>query len=66
VAAIPAGQDGQTPARARRAASRLAHLLVLRHAFAPAAFEHLTAPWRPWLLPPEAPPPRVRRPARSS
>lgn len=65
-AAIPAGADGAAPAKARRAASRLAHLIVLRHAFAPASFEGLTAPWRPWLLPPEAPPSRVRRPPRSS
>ena len=66
VAALPVGPDGQASARARRAAARLAHILVLRHAFAPGAFEQLTAPWRPWLLPPEAPPPRVRRPPRSS
>ena len=65
-AAIPVGADGPAPPRARRAAARLAHLLVLRHAFAPAAFADLTAPWRPWLLPPDAPPARVRRPARSS
>ena len=36
-------------ARARpaacRAAARIAHLLVLRHAFAPAVFERLAAPW---------------------
>ena len=66
VAAIPVGSEGRPSARSRRAAARLAHLLVLRHAFAPAAFADLTAPWRPWLLPPEAPPPRVRRPPRSS
>lgn len=66
VAAIPTGPEGQVSTRARRAASRLAHLLVLRHAFAPAAFADLTASWRPWLLLPEAPPPRVRRPPRSS
>jgi hypothetical protein len=66
VAAIPVGPEGLASARARRAAARLAHLLVLRHAFDPAAFEQLTAAWRPWLLPPEAPPPRVRRPPRSS
>ncbi len=65
VAAIPAGPDGQVPPRARRAAARLAHILVLRHAFAPVAFADLTAPWRPWLLPTETPPPRVRRPAGS-
>ncbi len=66
IAAIPAGQDGPASARARRAAARLAHLLVLRHAFEPGSFEAHTAPWTPWLLPPEAPPPRVRRPVRSS
>lgn len=66
VAAIPADKEGQVSAKARRAASRLAHLLVLRHAFTPAAFADLTASWRPWLLPPDAPPPRVRRPPRSS
>lgn len=61
-AAIPAGADGPAPPRARRAAARLAHLLVLRHAFSSAAFADLTAPWRPWLSPPDAPPARVRRP----
>ena len=66
VAAIPVGPDGPAPPRARRAAARLAHLLVLRHAFAPATFGDLTAPWRPWLLPREALPPPVRRPVRSS
>jgi hypothetical protein len=66
VAAIPAGADGPAPPRARRAAARLAHILVLRHAFAPLTFADLTAPWRPWLLSPEAPPPPVRRPVRSS
>jgi DnaJ domain len=65
-AVIPSGADGPAPPRARRAAARLAHLLVLRHAFAPATFADQTAPWRPWLLPPDAPPARVRRPARSS
>ena len=38
---------GRSRSRARLAAGRLAHLLVLRHAFAPAAFEGLTGPWRP-------------------
>jgi DnaJ-like protein len=49
--------------RARRAASRAAHLLVLRHAFAPAAFVALTAAWRPDLVPDDRVAPRVRRPA---
>lgn len=64
--AIPvAGVDAATLARARRAAERLAHLIVLRHAFAPAAFATLTRPWRPRFLPDERPGPRVRpRPTR--
>jgi curved DNA-binding protein CbpA len=66
IAAIPPGQDGPVAARARRAAARIAHLLVLRHAFEPGGFEALTEPWTPWLLQREAPPPRVRRPSRSS
>ncbi len=48
--------------RAGRAAARLAHLLVVRHAFAPREFAALTAPWRGWLLPPDPAPPGVRRP----
>lgn len=63
-AAIPrVSPDDAVIARARRAAARLAHLLVLRHAFAPATFTALTAPWRPGLLPDDRPAPRVRRPA---
>jgi len=54
--------DPRAASRARRAAERIAHLLVLRHAFAPSAFETLTAPWRPWLLPDDPPAPSVRRP----
>ena len=61
-AAIPPGLAAAERSRARLAAGRLAHLLVLRHAFAPAAFEALTGPWRPWLLPAGSGP-RVRRPA---
>ncbi len=62
-AAVPAGLSAVDRTRARLAAGRLAHLLVLRHAFAPAAFEGLTRSWRPWLL--EAGPgPRVRQPGR--
>jgi curved DNA-binding protein CbpA len=63
-AAIPRfpTHDATLP-RARRAAARLAHLLVLRHAFSPAAFAALTAPWTPGLLPDDRPAPRVRRPA---
>ncbi len=63
VTAIPVGPDGPVPPRARRAAARLAHLLVLRHAFAAPAFAELTAPWRPWLLAAEAPASSVRRPS---
>ena len=62
-AAVPrVSPDAAVIVRARRAAGRLAHLLVLRHAFAPATFAALTAPWRPGLLPDDRPAPRVRRP----
>jgi len=65
-AAVPsAGHDVRSVARARRAAARLAHLLVLRHAFAPATFDALTAPWRPGLVPSNTPAPRIRRPPRA-
>jgi curved DNA-binding protein CbpA len=64
-AAVPAGTDAATRSRARRAVARPAHLLVLRHAFAPAAYAELTAPWRPWLIAPDGPPP-IRRPPRRS
>jgi hypothetical protein len=61
--AVPAaGQATAVHRRARRAAARIAHLLVLRHAFAPATFDALTSPWRPSLVPVEPPAPRVRRP----
>jgi len=60
-AAVPAvGVDPLTLARAQRAAEHLAHLIVLRHAFAPAAFANLTRAWRPRFLPDERPGPRVR------
>ncbi len=58
-----ARSDAAVAGRARRAATRVAHLLVLRHAFAPAAFGALTAPWRPGLVPDDRPAARVRRPA---
>ncbi len=65
MAAIPrGGTDRATLGRARRAAARLAHLLVLRHAFAPATFRDLTRPWRPRFLPDDRPGPRIRRPFR--
>ena len=56
--------DAATVARARRAAARLAHLLVLRHAFRPATFADLTRPWRPRFIADDRPAPRVRRPDR--
>lgn len=60
VAAIPtAAVDPVTLAAARRAAERLAHLLVLRHAFAASAFGSLTRPWRPRFLPDDRSGPRV-------
>jgi curved DNA-binding protein CbpA len=62
-AAVPAiGADRLTTERARRSAGRLAHLLVLRHAFPPAAFEALTEPWRGNLMPRDPSGPRVHRP----
>jgi molecular chaperone DnaJ len=54
--------DRPTLTRAQRAAARLAHLLVLRHAFTAGSFAALTRPWRPRFLPDERPAPRVRRP----
>jgi len=60
-AALAASEaDGRVVVRARRAAGRIAHLLVLRHAFAPGAFDALTAPWRPRLVSNDAPAPSVR------
>jgi hypothetical protein len=62
-AAVPdVGLDGRIVARARRAAARIAHLVVLRHAFAPATFAALSVPWRPRFLPDDAPSASVRRP----
>jgi curved DNA-binding protein CbpA len=47
--------------RARRAAARCAHLLVLRHLFPDREWDRSVAPWRPWLVPPRArPAARVR------
>jgi curved DNA-binding protein CbpA len=62
VALPDAGLDRRVLARARRAAARIAHLLVLRHTFAPATYADLTAPWRPRFLPDDPPVARVRRP----
>ena len=55
--------DPAVVSRARRAAARVAHLVVLRHAFSPAAFRLISAPWRPGLIPDERVAARVRRPA---
>ncbi len=50
--AVPSA-DGARPAPpgARRAASRVAHLLVLRHVFPTAAFDRIAAPWLGDLVP---------------
>jgi curved DNA-binding protein CbpA len=58
------GLDGAALTRARRAAARCAHLLVLRHLFPDRAFDRATAPWRPWLVPPRTGPSTRVRPAR--
>ncbi|MBA3236681.1 MAG: hypothetical protein H0T59_11945 [Chloroflexi bacterium] len=66
MAAVPrAITDRATLGRARRAAARLAHLLVLRHAFAPSTFRDLTKPWRPRFLPDDRQALRIRRPFRA-
>lgn len=50
------------PLGAQRAAARIGHLLALRHAFAPVAFERLATPWLGGLIPTLARPPRpIRR-----
>ena len=64
-AAVPGDLvDRATTARARWAAARLGHLIVLRHAFTPKAFATLTRSWRPRFLPDDRPSPRVQRPGR--
>ena len=60
-AVADAGLERTVVARARWAAGRIAHLLVLRHAFVPATFNFLSAPWRPGLVPDDRPAPRVHR-----
>jgi len=65
-AAVPGGVDAATRSQARRAATRPAHLLALRHAFGRDAFAALTSPWRPWLLEPDGATEPVRRPVRRS
>jgi len=58
------GIDGAALTRARRAAARCAHLLVLRHLFADRDFDRMTAPWRPWLVAPRSRPSTRVRPTR--
>ncbi len=54
--------DDPVPQGARRAAARIAHLLVLRHAISAAAFERLAAPWLGGLVSRAAPTTaRIRR-----
>ena len=63
--AIPGdATDRPTLVRARRAVARLAHLLVLRHAFTAGSFATLTRSWRPRFIPDERPAARVHRPGR--
>jgi molecular chaperone DnaJ len=50
VDAAPGSPERGSPA-ARRAAARIAHLLVLRHAFAASAFERHAAAWLGTLIP---------------
>lgn len=50
-AADAAAVLASAPVGARRAAGRVAHLLVLRHAFATSAFERHAGPWLGWLIP---------------
>jgi curved DNA-binding protein CbpA len=55
-AAVPSPDgDRLAPPGARRAAARIAHLLVLRHAFPTAEFDRLAAPWLGGLVPRAAP-----------
>ena len=63
-AVVAPGLEGANLDRARRAAARCAHLLVLRHLFADREFDRATAPWRPWLVPPRAGPSARVRPTR--
>ncbi|MEO8438467.1 MAG: J domain-containing protein [Chloroflexota bacterium] len=63
-AAVPDLADRATMVRARRVAAHLAHLLVLRHAFAPRVFASMTRPWRPRFVPDDRPEAKVRRPGR--
>jgi curved DNA-binding protein CbpA len=57
----PGSGDNPALVRARRAAARCAHLLVLQHLFSDREFDRAMGPWRPWLVPARArPAPRVR------
>jgi curved DNA-binding protein CbpA len=57
VRAVPTAHlHGAALERARRAAARCAHLLVLRHLFPDREWDRSVAPWRPWLIPPRARP----------
>ncbi len=56
--------DRRVVERARRTAARIAHLLVLRHAFVPSVFDAMTAVWRPALVANEARGPAVRGSSR--
>jgi hypothetical protein len=58
------GLDRAALARAGLAAMRVAHLLVLRHAFPAAEWERLADPWRPLLLPARRSPPAAVRKRR--
>ena len=53
--AVPVGTSATATAAARRAASRVAHLLVLRHAIHAAEFDRLAGPWLGDLIPRRAP-----------
>jgi hypothetical protein len=58
------GLDRAALARVRRAATRVAHLLVLRHAFPAGEWQRLADPWRPVLLPPRRSEPAAVRQRR--
>jgi hypothetical protein len=54
--AVPTATPGRpAPAGARRAAARIAHLLVLRHAFPARDFARHAAPWAGTFISPVAP-----------
>jgi len=62
-AAAAVGTDvlaGAALERARRAAGRCAHLLVLHHRFPEREWDRSMRPWRSWLVPWVKPAPRVR------